>query len=614
MKTQTKQVHWFFIISALSCLSLKTLAKLDQCQEGGGVHLEPFHICYFSLNNEKEFLEMQKFTSKINRWTGSPLSIQEYLTEGDSPEESFLKMVESGVRCDGLVISGHHTGAFGGKRSSGSLSVDFLEKLSCDPKYQGWFNQINSLWLMGCRTLGAGEIVIDDEESSADYHTRRVGAVLEEDHLEQSIADLNIEFSATLDQDNPLDSRYLRVFPGAVVFGWTKQAPGERAGSQYSIPFHIAHISKLTSDPPIFPLESPIKNTWKKSSATQYLSSLNSVLNGATECQQQAIQAWRDHGKVQDQDTEYGFYNPDLNAHQPLQTTHNSILKEVRLLDCLLKNSQGEEFLNTLNTILKNPIFIRYTYNSLLERLKRLNTEDPLFYAQTVQNLKHQSSLSDFIFKKLSDHNLGIIRKIDYLAFYEQIYGTSEKIRSTLLNKVQEHFSTTPGTEPSAIDYKATLLYSLAKHGYLNSEEGLILFEQAFKAPEVVLRRYAIQIVDWIGGAMALSILEQSINDDDFQVRRQTMLTLGRMQSWRTPQGLNQSSIWAMQKDGAGQEILDTTEAIWNKENTKQQIFSILEKGAEDPDHRIQREAIWAKGRVREIMYPRSSLSALAPF
>ena len=35
-----------------------------------------FHICYFSLNNEKEFTEMQKFTKKLNEYSSHPISIR----------------------------------------------------------------------------------------------------------------------------------------------------------------------------------------------------------------------------------------------------------------------------------------------------------------------------------------------------------------------------------------------------------------------------------------------------------------------------------------------------------------------------------------------------------
>lgn len=287
-----------------------------------------FHICYFSLNNEKEITEMEKFTKKINEHSHCSISVNEYMTEGGDPEESFKKMVESGVRCDGLVISGHHTGAFGGKRASGSLGIGFLEKLSCDERYSKWFNNINALWLQGCRTLGTGEIVRNEEEEDADYHTTRVGGVLEEDHLEQSLADLNMEFSATLDQDNPLSSRYLRAFPAATVFGWTKTAPGERAGSQYSIPFHMAHISRLINNQDRFPTDSPIKGTWTKKSAVQYSTSMLNLLNGKSQCQKLAVEAWKKHGKVRNQSTEYGFFNPDLNAYTALMNTEDEVLKQ----------------------------------------------------------------------------------------------------------------------------------------------------------------------------------------------------------------------------------------------------------------------------------------------
>ena len=574
-------------------------AQSNQCR--APVSSKHFHICYFSLNNEMELTEMQKFIRKANQHTNYPISVREYLTEGDSPEESFQKMVESGVRCDGLVISGHHTGAFGGKRAVGSLSIDFLEKLSCDEKYHKWFSQVNALWLQGCRTLGVGEIVIDEEEeSSADYHTRRVGAILEADHLEQSIADLNIEFSATLDQDNPLDSRYLRVFPGATVFGWTKTAPGERAGSAYSIPFHIAHISKLTNDPPTFPLNNPIKGAWTKESSVQYFSSITGVLNGSesgAECQQRAVQAWKAHGNVQNQTKEYGFYNPDLNAHLPLKT-HDFILQEVRLLDCLLKNSEEEVFLNTLDEILKNPAFIRYTYNSLLERLKNLNKENPQFYAQTVQSLRTNPVLNDFISKKLSDPNLGILRKIDYLAFYEQIYGPSEKIRSALLDKVQEHWTAVPSTTRDEIDYKVTVFYSLAKHGYLRDPIGLQLFKQAFLSPKVVFRRYAVQLVEWIGGELALSFLEEGVHDKDPVVRREVMLTMGRTRGWkRGGYLLNQSAMWTTRESET-----EERENAWfeEREKSKETILFILEKGAEDDDPIVRRDAMWAVGRIGE--------------
>jgi hypothetical protein len=149
-----------------------------------------------------------------------------------------------------LVISRHHSESFGGKRTDGALALEQLENLSGDPKTKKWSHGVNALWLQGCRTLRVGKIQSDNADTdmfSADFHTNRVGAEREQDNLEKSFQALNAEFSATLDQDNPLSSWYLRLFPLAKVFGWTQTAPGEKARAELSIPDHMAHIASLFS-------------------------------------------------------------------------------------------------------------------------------------------------------------------------------------------------------------------------------------------------------------------------------------------------------------------------------------------------------------------------------
>ena len=48
---------------------------------------------------------MGKLTRKLNKYSKEKIEIQEFLTTGDNPEKAFEKMVNSGVKCDGLVIS-----------------------------------------------------------------------------------------------------------------------------------------------------------------------------------------------------------------------------------------------------------------------------------------------------------------------------------------------------------------------------------------------------------------------------------------------------------------------------------------------------------------------------
>ncbi len=102
-------------------------------------------------------------------------------------------------------------GSFGGANATSNLSILFMEEVSCNSKNEKFFNSIKTLRLQECRTLGLGKI---EANESADFHTGRVGNVLDEDNLTQSFADLNNEFSETLNQDNPLSSRDLIVFLG----------------------------------------------------------------------------------------------------------------------------------------------------------------------------------------------------------------------------------------------------------------------------------------------------------------------------------------------------------------------------------------------------------------
>ena len=570
---------------------------------------DSFHICYFSLNNEHEFTEMEKFTKKLNKHSSHPISVKEYMTEGGSPENSFKKMVEDNTRCDGLVISGHHTGSFGGKRAEGSLNVDFLEKISCDKKYSDWFKNIQALWLQGCRTLGTGEVV-PDQEASADHHTLRVGNVLEEDHLEQSLADLDMEFSATLDQDNPLSSRYLRVFPAATVFGWTKTAPGERAGSQYSIPFHIAHIARLNSQTDQFPTSNPMDETLDQTSAFQYIESLLSLLNRKEvdndECEGLSIEAWKRHGKVEDQRTGLGFLNPDLNAYPALAQSDDELLKQARLLDCVLNTSTDEEsILKAIDEILKDPKLIHYTFNSLLDKLKTLKQDQPDLHKKILEKLKTNSEMSQFLAQKLENPSLGILRKIDYFSFYEELYGQSDQIRSALLDQSIKIFESTQSDDSYDVrDYKLTLMNSLKKHGYLTHPKGIKFLEQAMDDSDRNVRRGAISTVEIVAedmGEAVLPLVEQGMNDSVLSLRIQAVeaaLSIGKpalplVQSKGLlvlEQGMNDSSLRVRR------HAIYTAKRF--AKDLGKVVFPLLEQGLNDSDLGVRGHAIEAAGII----------------
>ena len=472
---------YFSILAFVLILASSALAQPAQPPKA-----DSFRICYFSLNNAKEFQSMDSFVKKLNQLSPRKIEVVEYLDRSKNPEaeNSFEAMVSTmtakGERCNGLVISGHHTGSFGGARADGTLSIDFMEKLACDPLYSDWFNGISALWLQGCRTLGVGRIEsFEDPAVSADYHTHRVGAVLEEDHLTQSFSQLNLEFSATLDQDNPLSSRYLRTFPRATVFGWTKTAPGVNAHSEYSIPYHIAHIAMLNDDRKnIF--DNPLNEKLSLLSAGAFANALVSVLSDHSEsrssCGDTAVRGWISHGNVKS--GLMGFNNPDLNAYQALLSTEDKQLWEARINDCILKaKNQPKAILETLDRILKNPVSIGYGFNSIYELMQRLSgnvtLEDLALRDQVQDKLKNNASLQEFLAQKLASPQLGLIRKIDYYAFFREMTGTPfASIERLIRSKALEQLAMQgkKADDRDLRDYQETLLKALDKHELADQE------------------------------------------------------------------------------------------------------------------------------------------------
>lgn len=458
---------------------------------------EAYNICYFSLNNKSEFKVMDEFTKKLNQHSPRKISVAEFLPQGGKPEEAFKKMIESGTKCDGLVISGHHTGSFGGGRADGSLSINFLEDLKCDKKYQGWFEQVQALWLQGCRTLGETVEVTDmqeEDQTRADFHMFRVGEVLDEDHLEQSFAELGIEFSATLDRDNPLSSRYLKAFPQASVFGWTRTAPGVKSHSEYSIPYHIAHISRLTNDRKMH-FKNPIQDNISPEVAVKYADILIGLMqnksntkgagcvpNGLTE--EVAVKGWINHGSYGKHRLPFSFDNDDLMAYESLFKDGNPLIEKSREIDCLLKNDLSKEQLETVvDLVLSDERLLGYSLNSIQSLLMKYKKNNDLEKMVLLQDkLKNSMVFSHFMQRKLASTDLSLIRKIEYMSFLKEV--TQEdyfKINKLIVDAALKQLNIKQKSERDfdLIDYKITLIQTMGKHGLLDEKTSLSIFNLA---------------------------------------------------------------------------------------------------------------------------------------
>ena len=444
-----------------------------------------FQLCYFSLNSSEEFKTMDEMARKLGVVSPRMIQVREFHDPERNPEpqssfETMVReMIASGQKCDGLVISGHHTGSFGGIRTrrTGKLTLEFMEKLSCDPKYNGWFKEIKALWLEGCRTAGPGQIEeADDPEFSADFHMQRVGAVREQDHLTQSFSDLNREYSATLDQDNPLSSRYLRIFPAATVFGWTKSGPGRNARSELSLPYHIAQIATL-NDERNRVFDNPVADELSPESAAAFsgaLATLFRAFRPNQKCEDLAVQGWLEHGRG---DRGYVLKNPDLNGFKSLLGSGNARLVEARLNDCIFKNDPDpKRVLEALDRILRDPVSIGYSFNTMFESmldLKKAGSKRDLKLLDRIQKkLQSSPEVQQFLDRKLFSKQLGLIRKIDYYAFHRVMTGRAElaieqQIRKAALEQLVGGVVT--GNHHDVVNYKETLLESLEKHDLLDT-------------------------------------------------------------------------------------------------------------------------------------------------
>jgi hypothetical protein len=103
-------------------------ASFSTAQAGGA---EARTLCFFSLNNSREFELTRSFLDQASRLGGNSIHVVElHDPERDAnPQTSFKQVLESKPGCDGLVISGHHTGSFGGNRAEGVLNISYLEQL-----------------------------------------------------------------------------------------------------------------------------------------------------------------------------------------------------------------------------------------------------------------------------------------------------------------------------------------------------------------------------------------------------------------------------------------------------------------------------------------------------
>lgn len=300
------------------------------------------HICFFSFNTSAEYIQLKRMINQLNAASAAQISITEYQVLDDDPYDSFVNLLKSGSKCDGVVLSGHHTDEFYGERSDGDLEVEDLEELACDPRYSAWFDNVKALWLQGCNTAKPvfHNQDLKEEERITASPINHMQGLLDVRDMEDSIEDMQDLLLDNTNEEN-LVNDYMRVFPGATVYGWSNKAPGEQAGAQKSIPYHLAQVTRLVENDEKY-FQNPLQTQIPPLAAERYSQVLYGVLkrpNRPGEAfpeklnEKTFIQAWRDHGNYR---YRFAFDNHDIEAFPALANSNNEVLRQLKGLNCLM--------------------------------------------------------------------------------------------------------------------------------------------------------------------------------------------------------------------------------------------------------------------------------------
>ncbi len=283
-------------VFALICLSVS--AKTVSAKT------EKPHICYFEFDNT---LTSQNFKRKIaqpdqeiklckTRQEFENAVIHCYQPQPGNNEngiQAFERMIQTIIKnkekCDSLVISGHHTGNWSG--STGNLKLKDMESLSCKKEYKGWFDKIKALWLDGCNTVTDKFIESKGIVKTADSETARVvGKEYKSKIKKRHIQSYQQAYSASLDENTPLSSRYLRMFPHTQIYGFNGAAPaGQKQVGQQS--FIYQHLTKLGQA-----LSQEKNQNQAKSELAKWTRGLSALLSDDP-CDEESIKVWEDTSK-----------------------------------------------------------------------------------------------------------------------------------------------------------------------------------------------------------------------------------------------------------------------------------------------------------------------------
>lgn len=333
-----------FVLFRLSLLAAAGLVLCLPWQAADAGKRQGARLCFFSYNNASEFETVHRFVQQLNRQAPAHIEVVELQAFDSDPEDAIRAAARSGLHCDGLVLSGHQRKRkFWGERSDGSIKSRHFEQLSCANDTADWFLNVKAVWLQGC-TTGHQDLLRSEikPKKRIDDLPQLIREKLDPRDLEDSLDDINDRIEANLNSDN-IAVDYLRIFPQATLYTWTNKAPGEKAGSQNSLLYHVAQVARLAGaageqyqDP---------RGRLGESAARRYGEALYAMLTGVAPGagglnEANFIRGWHAHG---DYRQKYAFDNHELKAFAAMLHADAPLLRQNRGLRCLLRNYRGQD-------------------------------------------------------------------------------------------------------------------------------------------------------------------------------------------------------------------------------------------------------------------------------
>ena len=439
-----------------------------------------FHVCFFELDNTKTSKNFKNRIRKSQRakvdgckkkqeFSATNTVVHCYQPQSDKERgvKAFERMIQevaqAGDRCDGLVMSGHHTGDWYGK--TGHIKLKDMENLSCKPEYRKWFSNIKALWLDGCNTV-TDNITSDTTKTPTTPDSETARVVGKEDSTDSinrwAVANTSQAYTASLDKNTPLSSRYLRMFPHTQIYGFNGAAPeGEDKGQWTS--FIAKHLSLIGSA--LQAEENQVKQAKQKDQIKRALSAILS----SDPCDEEKMETWEKAGwdtlklesvEQQDYTKAYKLGCSLTLAKQILDKPHSE--ENQKALAQYIKNLMAgegvknkQQLLELANELLSNPssdkavklakMVLLNTLDEIMAQDQNVKEEDKTYTHLLFNNIydtwktaqKHKTGDNEFYKKvqtKLQADNFKVslkeriefdqtasLRKGDYIKFYMEV-------------------------------------------------------------------------------------------------------------------------------------------------------------------------------------------------